>query len=55
MSRQTIAKWLEEAAATVDSDELSPSEFDQELLLEMDEVWSFIVGKRKNKLGSVLL
>ncbi len=48
VSRQTIARWLEEAAAEVEDEFMRVLPLSNTLLtLEMDEVWSFIGQKKK--------
>jgi transposase-like protein len=42
VSRQTIARWLEEAAAEVEDEFMRVLPPNTLLTLEMDEVWSFI-------------
>ena len=46
VSRQTIARWLEEAAAEVEDEFMRVLPPNTLLTLEMDEVWSFISQKK---------
>ena len=50
VARQTLAKWLREAAAEL-PDSLPLAEADERDVLELDEVWSF-VGSKKTPDGS---
>jgi transposase-like protein len=50
VSRPTLAKWLREAAAAL-PDSLPLAEAQDQDVLELDEVWSF-VGSKKTPDGS---